>query len=92
MYPIVLISLIGIWMKDVKVVNYIIPLTLIGIPLEIYHYALQKLPIKNIFDCTLESPCNALQVNYLGFITIPLLCLIAFVVILSLCLWFKRSK
>lgn len=82
MYPLVIISLVGILTKDRKFTNYIIPFTLIGIPLEIYHYMLQRLPIENIFDCTKVNPCSAFYVQYFGFISIPFLCLTAFIVIL----------
>lgn len=84
MYPIVILSLVGIIKKDNRFTDYILPLTLPGILLEIYHYSIQKLPIENIFNCSLANPCSALQVNYLGFITIPFLCGVAFLVITTL--------
>ncbi|MCB9807281.1 hypothetical protein H6768_05390 [Candidatus Peribacteria bacterium] len=55
--------------------------------LEAFHYILQKpglvgkLTIENPFGCTTANPCAALNVDYFGFITIPLLCFIAFAVI-----------
>lgn len=81
MYPIVILSLVGIIRKDNKFTTYVLALALPGILLEIYHYSIQKLPIQNIFNCSLANPCAALQVNYLGFITIPFLCGVAFTVI-----------
>lgn len=81
MYPLVFISYIGIAKKDRHFTDYMLPFVILGIPLEMYHYAIQKLPIHSIFGCSLENPCNALQVNYLGFITIPLLALTAFVLL-----------
>lgn len=86
MYPIVPISVVGILKKDNRFTDYVLPLAIPGILLEIYHYALQMFPIKTSFGCTLDNPCNALQVTYLGFITIPFLCLIAFLVITGLAL------
>ncbi len=84
MYPLVAISYVAIAKQDRRFTDYVLPLSLTGIVLETYHYALQKLPIYNIFGCSLKNPCNAMEVNYFGFITIPLLCLIAFVVITTL--------
>lgn len=81
MYPIVFISYVGIAKNDKRFTDYILPLSIIGIFLDSYHYALQKLPIANIFGCSLVNPCSALQVNYFGFVTIPFLALTAFVVI-----------
>lgn len=81
MYPIVFISYVGIAKKDRHFTDYLIPLVALGIPLELYHYAIQKLPIPTFFTCSSVNPCNALQVNYFGFITIPFLALTAFLIL-----------
>lgn len=80
-YPMVLISYVGIAKQDRRFTDYLLPLVILGIPLELYHYAIQKLPIMTIFGCSSANPCNALQVNYFGFITIPLLALVAFIIL-----------
>lgn len=84
MYPILLLSYVGIAKRDKKFTDYILPLVLLGIPLEIYHYAIQKFPIATFFGCSNVNPCNALQVNYFGFMTIPLLALLGFLVLAGL--------
>lgn len=81
MYPIVFISGVALLKKDKNLPIYVLPFALFGVLLEIYHYLLQKLPIQTSEMCTLVNPCDALKVNYLGFITIPFLCLVAFTVI-----------
>lgn len=81
MYPMLLISYMGIAKQDKKFTDYLLPLVALGIPLELYHYAIQKLPIATYFGCSNANPCNALQVNYFGFITIPLLALLGFIVL-----------
>lgn len=91
MYPLTLISAVSIIRKDNSAVDYMRPFLVLGIPLEIYHYALQKLPIKTSAFCTYNNPCNALEVDYFWFMTIPLLCLIAFVVILIVALLIRKS-
>lgn len=94
MYPITIISYLGMVKQDRKFTDYILPMSLIGVALETYHYALQKLPIHNVFECSSNNPCNAMEVNYFGFITIPFLCLTAFVVISVLSLvnmWINRK-
>lgn len=90
MYPLVFVSLIGIITKDSKFVKYILPFSVVGIFLELYHYYLQKVPTATSESCSLENPCGAMEVNYAGFITIPFLCLIAFCVITVLCLLHRR--
>lgn len=81
MYPIVVLSYVGIAKNDKRFTDYVLALSIPGIFLELYHYALQKLPIPTFFTCSAANPCNALQVNYFGFITIPFLALVAFTVI-----------
>lgn len=90
-YPIVPITLIGIWKKEGSFVDYVLPLAILGIPLEIYHYSLQLLP-KSITtgSCDIFSPCNVAEVTYLGFITIPFLAFIAFTLIVWLSLRYRR--
>lgn len=91
MYPMVFISIVGILKNDKKFVDYILPLSIMGIFLEIYHYSIQKFDIKTIYQCTSANPCNAMEVNYLGFITIPFLGLIAFTLITVLSLWYRKQ-
>jgi hypothetical protein len=94
MYPIVILSLVGMLKEDRKFTQYILPLSMLGVLLDTYHYAIQKLPIHTIFRCSLSNPCNALQVQYFGFITIPFLALVAFIVITTLALvntWLNKK-
>jgi disulfide bond formation protein DsbB len=91
MYPILPISIVGIWKQDKQFISYILPLAFIGLPLTLYHYALQMLPIETSAFCTLANPCNALQVAYFDIITIPFLGLTAFCIIISLCMSFRQS-
>jgi disulfide bond formation protein DsbB len=86
MYPIVVISYIGIAKQDRRFTDYILPLSILGILLDSYHYAIQKFPIPTFFTCSAANPCSALQVDYFGFITIPFLALVAFIVITILSL------
>lgn len=92
MYPLVIISWVGLWQKSTAYVKYVLPFALLGIFLETYHYILQKTNITTSFTCTFTNPCNALQVNYFGFITIPLLCFVAFLIILIATLNISRKK
>ncbi len=91
MYPITITALIGILKKSYDAVDYMIIPVVLGILLELYHYSLQKFPISTSAFCTKMNPCNALQVDYFGFITIPFLCLIAFVVIAIVIFLLKKA-
>ena len=92
MYPIVCISAVALVKEDKRFVDYVLPLAIPGVLLEFYHYGLQKWNFPNPFQCTAANPCSALQVNYLGFITIPFLCLVAFISITALALWQIRVR
>lgn len=86
MYPIVAISLVGLIKKAKDIHHYVLPLAIPGMMLDSYHYLLQKTVIGNPFACTGANPCSALQVDYLGFITIPFQALAAFLIITVLCI------
>ncbi len=95
MYPMAWLSLMSIIKKDQSIVDYLFPISIAWILLEVYHYLLQKTSWLDFMwstFCTRMAPCNALQVNYFGFITIPFMCLIAFVVILLCCIVVKRHR
>ena len=91
-YPIALLSFVALIKKQVSIAYYIIRLALWAIILESYHYFLQKTIIWTGFTCTLANPCDALTINYFGFITIPLLCLFAAIIIFFVCLILIKSK
>lgn len=82
MYPQVLILGVASYFGDDKVVRYSLPLSLIGMGVSIYHYTGQKFPeMFPLGVCTGGVPCTAQYINWLGFITIPFLALIAFTLI-----------
>lgn len=86
MYPLVIIIGVAIARKDQQVAITTAIFSSIGTALAAYHYALQKLPLlqENAPSCGTGIPCTAQYVNYLGFITIPALSLIAFSLIFIL--------
>jgi disulfide bond formation protein DsbB len=82
MYPLVIIIGIAVFNQDLKVYKYVLPLSVIGMIVSIYHYSIQKIPfMKEAQMCTSGVPCSGHYINWLGFITIPLLAFIAFTII-----------
>lgn len=79
MYPIVLIAAMWLWKKSQDAVDYILPLASIWLLIELYHV-------------TYGSVWIIPKVNYFGFLTIPKLCLIAFVIIVIIALLIKRAN
>jgi len=93
MYPLVLIIGSGIIMRDGRMTSYALPLSLIGLAISIYHNLLYYgLIPESITPCTEGISCTSRQIEWLGFITIPLMALTAFLSV-SLCLiLYKKSE
>jgi disulfide bond formation protein DsbB len=92
MYPLVLIIGIGIINQDNRVKIYALPLCLIGLAISIYHNLLYYgLIADSIIPCKEGVSCTSRQIEWLGFITIPLMALTAFVLI-AFCLIFYRLR
>lgn len=90
MYPLVVIIAIGIATRDPRMRIYALPFAIVGLGIAIYHNLLYYGIIPEaITPCTEGVPCNAVQIEWLGFITIPLMGLAAFIVI-TLCLLIYR--
>jgi disulfide bond formation protein DsbB len=92
MYPLVLIIGAGIILRDAKLKSYALPLSLIGLAISIYHNLLYYGVIpESITPCTQGISCTTVQLQWLGFVTIPLMALTAFVLI-TVCLLFYKSE
>lgn len=81
MYPQAIILGIATVRNDLSVVKYLIPLSIVGGIIALYHYILQMAPFP--LPCTDEiASCAAKQFAQYGYITIPLMSLTAFFLIL----------
>lgn len=93
MYPISLILGIATFQNDLSVKKYVIPMAIIGWFISLFHYLEQKVPgFAAIKPCANGVPCSAEYINWLGFITIPFLALIAFTLITIFMLLIKSQK
>jgi disulfide bond formation protein DsbB len=93
MYPLVLVLLVGILRKDAKVHLYALPLSIIGMGIAIYHNLLYYNIIpESLAPCMQGVSCTTRQIEILGFITIPLLSLTAFIVITVLMVINSRNS
>lgn len=92
MYPLVLIIGIGIAVDDAKWKVYALPLALIGLAISVYHNLIYYgfIP-ESLTPCTEGVSCSERQIEWFGFITIPLMGLIAFLLISAL-IGFYRAK
>ncbi|HLS09792.1 disulfide oxidoreductase [Lentibacillus sp.] len=90
MYPLVIIYGTALFKKDLSIALPGLILSGIGMFVSLYHYLVQKLPaLQETGGSCGVVPCNTEYVNYFGFITIPFMAGIAFVIIfvLHIILW-----
>lgn len=92
MYPLVFIIATAILRRDRLAYLYILPLSLIGWLIALYHNLLYYgLISENFVPCSNDVPCTTRYFAWFGFITIPLLSFIAFSVI-NTCLFLYRKN
>ena len=85
MYPLVIIYGAALFKKDLSIALPGLILSGIGMFVSIYHYLVQKLPaLEEAGGACGLVPCNVTYVNYFGFITIPFMAGVAFIVIFVL--------
>lgn len=93
MYPLALILGIATFQNDFSVKKYVLPMSIIGWFISLFHYLDQKVPgFAAIKPCANGVPCSAEYINWAGFITIPFLALTAFTLIAILMLVIKNTK
>lgn len=95
MFPLVFVLAAGLFPFDPKVVRYALPLAIAGWLLAVFQMALiAGLIPESVTPCQKGVPCSDLQVVWFGFISIPLLSVLAFSSIIALLFTahFKGSK
>ncbi len=93
LYPIVIISLVAILKKDVKGYCYIMPFAIIGSLVSLFHNLLfWKIIPESLAPCINGVSCLNDKLQLFGFVTIPLLCLIAFLLIISFIIIAKKYE
>jgi len=87
MFPLVLILALGLFPFDPKVVRYALPLALIGLLIAGFHVLLTMGVIpETLAPCRQGIPCKTIQIEWFGFVTIPLLSFLAFLTLNGLLL------
>lgn len=82
MYPLVMVTTIGLLWRDPGSLRYAWPLAVGGLIIAVYHNLLYyHLIPESITPCTTGVSCTSRQIEWLGFITIPLMSLTAFTLI-----------
>jgi disulfide bond formation protein DsbB len=93
MYPLVLILPAGLFPFDRKIARYALPLSLLGALLAVFHLLLAAGYIpENIKPCVQGIPCTEVQIVWFGFVTIPMLSALAFLLISALLILTQRRS
>jgi len=94
LYPIVILTAIGIIRNDRKLYISVLALSLPGLAISIYHNLLYwKILPESVAPCTLGISCTTKFFEWFGFITIPFLGLVAFTVVTLLAfISLKKNK
>lgn len=82
MYPLAGMIALGLLRRDVPLPYLILPFSILGQGFSTYHYLLQKTQFfSSATTCQVGVPCSSSWINWLGFITIPFLAMMAFLLI-----------
>ena len=92
MYPLVVILGTAYVKKEIYIAIPGFILSLIGAPLALYHYIIQKIDTLSSPNFCGDISCTVQYINYFGFITIPFLSLVAFTSIIVLFLFIFKGK
>ena len=93
MYPLIAISALGIYTKDKNLPYYVLALSIPGLLIAIYHNLLYYhiLP-ESIAPCVSGVSCTTKLIEWFGFITIPLMSLVAFALITTFMIIYLKLK
>ena len=92
MYPLVILFLIGLFPFDRSVIKYTLPISSIGCGFALYHTLLYYGYIpENMQPCSQGVSCAEKYLEVFGFISIPMLSLMAFITITALLIFLRRK-
>lgn len=80
MYPLTILLGIAYFKKNNGIFLYTLPMTIIGLSISSYHYYLQQFASKGD-NGLCQMGCSGKYIDWFGFITIPFMALIAFIII-----------
>jgi disulfide bond formation protein DsbB len=78
--------------RDVGVRLYAIPVAVVGAFISSYHYLLEWFPELDSGACVVGTPCTTVWFREFGFVSIPFLALIAFLLVIVLLLVPSRRQ
>jgi disulfide bond formation protein DsbB len=93
MYPLVILFGVAMIRKETTILHYAAPLAFFGSLFSTYHYLSQKVEFfQQVIPSYGRVPCTGEYINWLGFVTIPFLALVAFLVIIATCIYMLKLE
>ena len=93
MYPLVLIFILALLKSAKDSALYGLVLSLMGLGISLYHNLLYyKIISDSITPCSEGVSCTSKQIEWFGFVTIPLLSFISFLLICIICILILKSE
>ncbi len=95
MFPLVFVLGMGLFPFDPKVIRYALGLSLVGLSIAVFHSLLMAGVIpESLAPCRQGIPCTTVQIQWFGFVTIPMLSATAFLAInvLLVTTYFRTQK
>ena len=87
MYPLAVILLVGLLLRDRRVRWYVAPFVIAGAPLSLYHWLVERVDFfAKSSSCSAEAPCTVPWFQELGYVTLAFMALSAFLLIGTLLL------
>jgi disulfide bond formation protein DsbB len=84
MYPLSLLTLFAAFHNDNRFARYLLPFPVIGACVSIYHLLIENQVIAEPSACQVGGAgCAVKWINYFGFVTIPTLALVGFVLLIE---------
>jgi disulfide bond formation protein DsbB len=93
MYPLAAILVVGVLRRDRGVVWYAAPFVVVGTPLALYHWLVERVPsFAESTSCSVFVPCSVPYFEELGYVTLAFMDLSAFLLIGALLVVDRRSS
>ncbi|MFB6147410.1 MAG: disulfide bond formation protein B [Candidatus Nanohaloarchaea archaeon] len=92
-YPMVVLLGTALALDRDDVADYVLPLAILGIPVSIYHYIVQRISQFHAAGCSVLSvSCSTEYTFYFGYINVPMMALTAMLAILVLMWKFSSTE
>jgi len=92
LYPIAIMGIVAVSRKDRKFYTYVLPLSVIGLIVSVYHNLLYwNLLPGSIIPCAEGISCTTKYFELFGFITIPFMAFVSFAFVTGLAVWSMRK-